>query len=117
MVKISIPGWLVYRRHRSNARTPDSLKGAPEKRPHIPSPRTVRNTPQTDTPYYRTRRHTFTGAYHLKFPRKNLPQAAEEDVACTCGAIPEDTEHVLLHCPLTHEHASVTCLQTGCWTR
>jgi hypothetical protein len=47
--------------------------------------------------------HAFTGAYRLKFHRKNLPPATEEEVACACGAVPEDTEHVLLHCPLTHE--------------
>ena len=46
--------------------------------------------------------HAFTGAYRLKFHRKNLPPATEEEVACACGAVPEDTEHVLLHCPLTH---------------
>jgi len=47
--------------------------------------------------------HAFIGAYRLKFQRKNLPPATEEDVACACGAVPEDTEHVLLHCPLTHD--------------
>ena len=47
--------------------------------------------------------HAFTGAYRLKFQRKNLPPATEEEVACACGAVLEDTEHVLLHCPLTHE--------------
>ena len=47
--------------------------------------------------------HAFTGAYRLKFQRKNLPPATEEEVACACGAVPEDTEHVLLHCPLTHD--------------
>jgi hypothetical protein len=47
--------------------------------------------------------HAFTGAYRIKFPRKNLPPSTEEDVACACGAVPEDTEHVLLHCPLTHD--------------
>ena len=47
--------------------------------------------------------HAFTGSYRLKFQRKNLPPATEEEVACACGAVPEDTEHVLLHCPLTHE--------------
>jgi hypothetical protein len=46
--------------------------------------------------------HAFTGAYRIKFQRKNLPPAMEEEVACACGAVPEDTEHVLLHCPLTH---------------
>ena len=46
--------------------------------------------------------HAFIGAYRLKFQRKNLPPATEEEVACACGAVPEDTEHVLLHCPLTH---------------
>jgi hypothetical protein len=48
--------------------------------------------------------HAFTGAYRLKFKRSNLPPATEEEVACACGAVPEDTEHVLLHCPLTHHH-------------
>ncbi|KAN0103964.1 hypothetical protein V8E52_011460 [Russula decolorans] len=48
-------------------------------------------------------RHAFTGAYRIKFRHKNLPPATEEEVACACGAVPEDTEHVLLHCPLTHE--------------
>jgi hypothetical protein len=47
--------------------------------------------------------HAFTGAYRLKFHRKNLPPATEEEVACACGAVPEDTEHVLLHCPRTHD--------------
>jgi len=47
--------------------------------------------------------HAFTGAYHLMFKHKNLPLATEEEIACVCGAVPEDTEHVLLHCPLTHE--------------
>jgi hypothetical protein len=47
--------------------------------------------------------HAFTGAYRIKFRHKNLPPATEEEVACACGAVPEDTEHVLLHCPLTHE--------------
>jgi hypothetical protein len=47
--------------------------------------------------------HAFLGAYRLKFPHKNLPPATEEEVACACGAVPEDTEHVLLHCPLTHD--------------
>jgi len=47
--------------------------------------------------------HAFTGAYRIKFQRKNLPPATEGEVACACGAVPEDTEHVLLHCPLTHE--------------
>jgi hypothetical protein len=47
--------------------------------------------------------HAFLGAYCLKFPHKNLPPATEEEVACACGAVPEDTEHVLLHCPLTHD--------------
>jgi hypothetical protein len=47
--------------------------------------------------------HAFIGAYRLKFQRKNLPPATEEEVACACGAVPEDTEHVLLHCPLTHD--------------
>jgi hypothetical protein len=46
--------------------------------------------------------HAFTGAYRLKFKRPNLPLATEEEVACACDAVPEDTEHVLLHCPLTH---------------
>lgn len=35
--------------------------------------------------------------------QKNFPPATEEDTACACGAVPEDTEHVLLHCPLTHD--------------
>jgi hypothetical protein len=39
----------------------------------------------------------------LKFQRKNLPPATEEEVAWACGAVPEDTEHVLLHCLLTHD--------------
>src|SRR6267154_407841 len=47
--------------------------------------------------------HAFIGAYRLKFQRKNLPPATEEEVACACGAVPEDTEHILLHCPLTHD--------------
>ncbi len=47
--------------------------------------------------------HAFTGAYHLMFKHKNLPPATEEEIACACGAVPEDTEHVLLHCPLTHD--------------
>ena len=47
--------------------------------------------------------HAFIGAYRLKFQQKNRPPATEEEVACACGAVPEDTEHVLLHCPLTHE--------------
>ena len=47
--------------------------------------------------------HAFTGAYHLKFQRKNLPPATEEEVACACGVVPKDMEHVLLHCPLTHD--------------
>ncbi len=47
--------------------------------------------------------HAFTGAYRLKFQQTNLPPATEEEVACACGAVPEDTEHVLLHCPLTHD--------------
>jgi len=47
--------------------------------------------------------HAFLGAYRLRFQRKNLPPATEEEVACACGAVPEDTEHVLLHCPLTHD--------------
>jgi hypothetical protein len=47
--------------------------------------------------------HAFTGAYRLRFRRKNLPPATEDEVACACGAVPEDTEHVLLHCPLTHD--------------
>jgi len=47
--------------------------------------------------------HAFTGAYRLMFKHKNLPLATEEEIACVCGAVPEDTEHVLLHCPLTHE--------------
>ncbi|KAN0105484.1 hypothetical protein V8E52_011010 [Russula decolorans] len=46
--------------------------------------------------------HAFTGAYRIKFQRKSLPPATEDEVACACGAVPEDTEHVLLHCPLTH---------------
>jgi hypothetical protein len=45
--------------------------------------------------------HAFTGAYRPKF--KNLPPATEDDFACICGAVPEDTEHVHLHCPLTHD--------------
>ncbi|KAI0271946.1 hypothetical protein BGY98DRAFT_76267 [Russula aff. rugulosa BPL654] len=48
--------------------------------------------------------HAFTGAYRLKFNRPNLPPAMEQEVACVCGAVPEDTEHVLLQCPLTHHH-------------
>jgi len=48
--------------------------------------------------------HAFTGAYRLKFKRPNLPPATENEAACACGAVPEDTEHVLLHCPLTHHH-------------
>ncbi|KAN0118903.1 hypothetical protein V8E52_004675 [Russula decolorans] len=48
--------------------------------------------------------HAFTGAYRLKFKRPNLPPATEEEIACACGAVPEDTEHVLLHCPLTRHH-------------
>jgi hypothetical protein len=48
--------------------------------------------------------HAFTGAYRLKFKRPNLPPAMEEEVACACGAVPKDTEHVLLHCLLTHHH-------------
>ena len=47
--------------------------------------------------------HAFTAGYRLKFKQKNLPPSSEEDVACACGAAPEDTEHVLLHCPLTHD--------------
>lgn len=47
--------------------------------------------------------HAFIGAYRLRFRGKNLPPATEEEVACACGAVPEDTEHVLLHCPLTHD--------------
>jgi hypothetical protein len=47
--------------------------------------------------------HAFIGAYRLRFRRKSLPPATEEEVACACGAVPEDTEHVLLHCPLTHD--------------
>ena len=47
--------------------------------------------------------HAFIGAYRLKFKRNNLPPAGEEEVACACGTLPEDTEHVLLHCPITHE--------------
>jgi hypothetical protein len=35
--------------------------------------------------------------------QKNFPPATEEDTTCACGAVPEDTEHVLLHCPLTHD--------------
>jgi hypothetical protein len=46
--------------------------------------------------------HAFTGAYRIKFQCKNLPPATEDEVACACGAVPEDTEHILLHCPLTH---------------
>jgi hypothetical protein len=47
--------------------------------------------------------HAFIGAYRIKFRRRNLPPATEEEVACVCGAVPEDTEHVLLHCPITHD--------------
>ena len=46
--------------------------------------------------------HAFVGDYCLKFQRKNLPPTTEE-VTCACRAVPEDTEHVLLHCPLTHD--------------
>ena len=46
--------------------------------------------------------HAFTGAYRVKFSRRSLPPATEDEVACACGAVPQDTEHVLLHCPLTH---------------
>ena len=47
--------------------------------------------------------HAFLGAYRIKFRHRNLPPVTEEEVACTCGAVPEDTEHVLLYCPLTHD--------------
>src|SRR6266446_1000561 len=47
--------------------------------------------------------HAFTGAYRLRFKHKNRPPATEEEIACACGAVPEDTEHVLLLCPLTHD--------------
>ncbi|KAH9980509.1 hypothetical protein BJV74DRAFT_104398 [Russula compacta] len=47
--------------------------------------------------------HAFTGEYRLRFRHHLLP-ATEEEVSCECGALPEDTEHVLLHCPLTHRH-------------
>jgi hypothetical protein len=47
--------------------------------------------------------HAFIGAYRIKFQHKNLPPATEEEVACACGAVPENTEHALLHCPLTHD--------------
>ena len=40
--------------------------------------------------------------YLLEFKCPNLPPATEREVACVCSAVPEDTEHVLLHCPLTH---------------
>jgi hypothetical protein len=65
--------------------------------------------------------HTFTGTYRLKFKHKNIPAAAaeEEDVACACGAVPEDTEHVLFHCPLTHDqhpcHLSTGGLPDSLW--
>ena len=46
--------------------------------------------------------HVFIGAYRIKFQCKNLPPAMKDEVACACGAVPEDTEHVLLYCLLTH---------------
>lgn len=49
--------------------------------------------------------HAFTGAYRLRFRHEHL-SPAQEEVACECGATPEDTEHVLLDCPLTHQHRS-----------
>ena len=57
--------------------------------------------------------HAFTGAYRLRFKHLNLPPATEEEVACACGAVPEDTEHVLLHCPLTHHHRRRHLFATG----
>ena len=56
--------------------------------------------------------HAFTGVYRLRFRQDHLSPAWEE-VACECGATPEDTEHVLLHCPLTQQHCWQLLLSEG----
>ncbi len=38
-----------------------------------------------------------------RIKHKNLPPATEEEITCARGAVPEDTVHVLRHCPLTHD--------------
>ena len=43
--------------------------------------------------------HAFTSIYWLRFQQDHL-SPVQEEVACKCGATLEDTEHVLLHCPL-----------------
>ena len=61
--------------------------------------------------------HAFTGAYRLKFKHRNLPPATEEEIACACGAVPEDT--VSTSSSTAHSHtnsAYVTCPTTGCLT-
>ena len=47
-------------------------------------------------------RHAFTGAYRLKIQTQEAPTGNRRRITCACGAVPEDTEHVLLYCPLTH---------------
>ncbi|KAH9954747.1 hypothetical protein BJV74DRAFT_874569 [Russula compacta] len=46
--------------------------------------------------------HAFIGSYQLCF-RLEHPSPEQVEVACECGAVPEDPEHILLHCPLTQE--------------
>ncbi|KAH9957051.1 hypothetical protein BJV74DRAFT_873786 [Russula compacta] len=52
---------------------------------------------------YRFKGQHYEHHYWLRFRHHLLP-TTEEEVACECGVLLEDTEHVLLHCPLTHRH-------------
>jgi hypothetical protein len=90
-------------RWQSSHDIPDRLHRAPEKWTYFLTLRSMHSSIYRSTLTRLITGHAFTGAYRIKFRHKNLPPATEEEVACACGAVPEDTEHVLLHCPLTHE--------------